>query len=139
MSRVIIGVLFMGKLLFANVGIIKKVTGAVEIKRQGKVIIAKVGSKLENSDVIITKSKSSVGIIFDDGSRLSLSEKAIFRINTFIVNPSKKKYKVDLELKKGKAMFSSGKIGKLAPKSFKFKIPEGAIGIRGTKFVVEVK
>ena len=139
MSKLIIGLLFMGNLLFANVGIIKKITGTVKIKRQGKVISAKIGSSLKNSDVIITQSKSSVGIIFDDGSRLSLGEKAIFRINKFIVKPSKKKYKVDLELKKGKAMFSSGKIGKLAPKSFKFKIPEGAIGIRGTKFVVEVK
>ena len=55
------------------------------------------------------------------------------------LHQAKKKYKVDLELKKGKAMFSSGKIGKLSPKSFKLRIPEGAIGIRGTKFVVEVK
>ena len=139
MSKLIIGLLFMGNLLFANVGIIKKVTGAVEIKRQGKVFTAKKGSGLKNADIIMTKSKSSIGITFDDGSRLSLGEKAIFTINKFIVKPSKKKYKVDLELKKGKAMFSSGKIGKLSPKSFKFRIPEGAIGIRGTQFVVEVK
>jgi hypothetical protein len=134
-----IGLLIMGNLLIANVGIIKKVTGKVEIKRQGKVISARKGSRLQNADIIMTKSKSSVGIIFDDGSRLSLGEKAIFIINKFVVKPSKKKYKVDLELKKGKAMFSSGKIGKLSPKSFKLRIPEGAIGIRGTKFVVEVK
>jgi len=60
-------------------------------------------------------------------------------INKFIVKPSKKKYDVDLKLKKGKAVFSSGKIGKLSPKSVKFRIPEGIIGIRGTKFAVEVK
>jgi hypothetical protein len=139
MSKLMIGLLIMGNLLIANVGIIKKVTGKVEIKRQGKVISARKGSRLQNADIIMTKSKSSVGIIFDDGSRLSLGEKAIFIINKFVVKPSKKKYKVDLELKKGKAMFSSGKIGKLSPKSFKLRIPEGAIGIRGTKFVVEVK
>jgi len=139
MGKVTIGLLFMGNLLFSDVGIIKKVIGKVEIKRQGKVIIAKRGGGLKNSDIIMTKSKSSIGIIFDDGSRLSLGEKAIFIINKFTVKPSKKKYKVDLELKKGKAMFSSGKIGKLSPKSFKLRIPEGAIGIRGTQFVVEVK
>jgi hypothetical protein len=139
MSKLIIGLIFMGNLLFANVGIVKDITGTVEMKRQGKIIRIKRGTTLRNSDIIITKSKSSVGIIFDDGSRLSLGEKAIFIINKFIVKPSKKKYKVDLELKKGKAMFSSGKIGKLSPESFKFRIPEGAIGIRGTQFVVEVK
>jgi len=44
-----------------------------------------------------------------------------------------------LDLKKGKAVFSSGKIGKLSPKSVKFRIPTGVIGIRGTKFAVEAK
>ena len=139
MSKLIVGVLLMGNLLFAGVGIVKKVTGTVEIKRHGKLFTAKKGTTLKNSDIIMTKLKSSIGIIFDDGSRLSLGEKAIFTINKFVVKPSKKRYKVDLELKKGKAMFSSGKIGKLAPKSFKFRIPEGAVGIRGTQFVVEVK
>ena len=139
MIKLMIGVVLMGNLLLADVGIVKKITGVVKIKRQGKVLRIKKGSRLKNADIIMTKSKSSIGIIFDDGSRLSLGEKAIFIINKFIVKPSKKNYKVDLELKKGKAMFSSGKIGKLAPKSFKLRIPEGAIGIRGTHFVVEVK
>jgi len=139
MSRVIAGLLFMGSLLFANVGIVKKITGTVEVKRNGKIIKIKRGYSLENGDIIMTKSKSSIGITFDDGSRLSLGEKAIFVINKFIVEPSKKKYEVDLELKKGKAMFSSGKIGKLSPESVKFRVPEGAVGIRGTQFIVEVK
>jgi len=87
----------------------------------------------------MSKAKSSIGITFDDGTRVSLGEKAIFVINNFKVEPTKKEYDVDLNLKKGKAVFSSGKIGKLSPKSVKFRIPEGVIGIRGTKFAVEVK
>ena len=126
-------------LLLAGVGIVKKITGTVEVKRAKKIIVLKKGSSLNNGDIILTKSKSSIGIIFDDGSRLSLGAKAILVINKFIVKPSKKKYEVDLDLKKGKAVFSSGKVGKLAPKSVKFRIPEGIIGIRGTRFAVEVK
>jgi len=125
--------------VFANVGIVKTMTGKVEVKRGGKTISLKKGSSVKNGDIIKTKAKSSIGITFDDGTRLSLGEKAIFVINKFIVKPSKKKYDVDLKLKKGKAVFSSGKIGKLSPKSVKFRIPEGIIGIRGTKFAVEVK
>lgn len=129
----------MNNLLLAGVAIVKKTMGNVEVKRKEKIIVVKVGSTLENGDIVMTKSKSSIGITFDDGSRLSLGAKSIFVINKFVVKPSQKKYNVDLELKKGKAMFDSGKIGKLAPKSVKFRIPEGAIGIRGTRFVVEVK
>ena len=139
MKKTVILLLILSSLTFASVAIVKKILGSVEVKRKGKIISIKKGSSLKNGDVILTKSKSSIGIMFDDGSRVSLGEKAIFVINNFKIKPSKKEYDVDLELKKGKAMFSSGKISKLAPKAVKFRVPEGAIGIRGTKFVVEVK
>jgi len=129
----------MSSFLFGSVGIVKTTTGTVEVKRDAKEIELKVGSTLENGDIIMTKSKSSVGITFDDGTRLSLGEKAIFVIKIFKVKPEKKEFDVDVYLKKGKAIFSSGKIGKLSPESVKFRIPEGIIGIRGTKFAVEVK
>ena len=139
MKKNVILLLILSSLTFANIAIVKKIKGTVEVKRKGQVISIRKGSTLKNGDVILTKSKSSIGIMFDDGSRVSLGEKAIFVINHYVVKPSRKEYDIDLELKKGKAMFSSGKISKLAPQAVKFRIPEGAIGIRGTKFVVEVK
>jgi hypothetical protein len=139
MKRVVLAMVLMGNVLLADVGMVKTLTGTVEVKRAKKTIALKKGSTLKNGDIILTKDKSSVGIVFDDGSRLSLGAKAIFVINKFVVKPSKKKYDVDLNLKKGKALFSSGKIGKLSPKSVKFRIPTGVIGIRGTKFAVEAK
>jgi len=139
MKKVMLLLIMVSNFLLASVGIVKTINGTVEVQRAKKVIVLKKGSHLENGDMILTKAKSSIGIIFDDGSRLSLGAKAIFVINKFMVKPSKKKYDVDLDLKKGKAVFSSGKVGKLAPKSVKFRIPTGVIGIRGTKFAVEVK
>jgi len=139
MGKIIIGVVLMNSILFGNIGLVKRIKGTLEIKRKGKIIIAKVGTTLENGDILSTKAKSSTGIMFDDGTRVSLEEKSIFIINKFIVKPEKKKYHVDLELRKGKAMFSTGKIGKLSPNSFKLTIPKGAVGIRGTKFIVEVE
>ena len=136
---VMLGLLMMNTQLFASVGIVKNTTGEVEVKRDGKVEKIKSGFGLENGDIILTKSKSSIGITFDDGTILALDEKAIFVINKFKVKPEKKEFDVDLFLKRGKAVFSSGRVGKLAPKSVKFRIPEGIIGIRGTKFAVEAK
>ncbi|CAA6827315.1 MAG: Unknown protein [uncultured Sulfurovum sp.] len=135
----IIVMIVMSNLLLANVGIVKNIIGKVELQRAQKVLLLHKGSAVNNGDIIMTKSKSSIGITFDDGTRLSLGENAIFVINKFKVDPAKKEYDVDLNLKKGKAVFSSGKVGKLAPESVKFRIPEGIIGIRGTKFAVEVK
>jgi hypothetical protein len=121
-----------------EVAIVKSLTGVVEVKRVKKITPLKVGSRLNEGDLIITKAKSSIGFIFDDGTRIALGSKSIFLIKKFVVNPEKDEYDVDLEMKKGTISFSSGKIGKLAPKAVKFHIPEGTIGIRGTKFLVEV-
>ena len=139
MTKFLLLITFMSSSLFGSVAIVKTLTGKADVKRGTTTISLKVGSSLENGDIIKSKSKSAIGITFDDGSRVSLGEKAIFVINKFKVDPSKKEYDVDLDLQKGKAVFSSGKISKLSPKSVKFRIPEGIIGIRGTKFAVEVK
>jgi len=139
MNRIVKLMILLGTILFANVGVVKTLEGKAEVKRDKKLIVLKEGSGLENGDIIFTKEKSSLGIMFDDGTRVSLGAKAIFVINHFVVKASEKKYDVDLKLKKGKAVFSSGKIGKLSPESVKFRIPTGVIGIRGTKFAVEAK
>ena len=139
MKKLLILTLLLQNILLADVATVKLLTGKVDVKREKSVIALEVGSVLLNGDIIMSKAKSSIGITFDDGTRVSLGEKAIFVINNFKVKPTKKEYDVDLNLKKGKAVFSSGKIGKLSPKSVKFRIPEGIIGIRGTKFAVEVK
>ena len=116
---------------------VKSVKGKVVVKRDNKIVTLKRGSKLYELDLIITKKRSSVGIMFSDGTRISLGAKTLFSIKHFIVNPVKKEYDVDLSLLKGKASFSSGKVGKFSPESVKFRIPDGIIGIRGTKFMVE--
>ena len=139
MNKLTLTTILSSTLLFSNVGIVKNLSGQVEIKRNKQILTVKVGSPLENGDIIKTKSKSSVGITFDDGTQVALGERAIFVIKHFVVKPEKKEFNVDLELKKGKAIFTSGKIGKLNPEAVKFSIPEGAVGIRGTKFAIEVK
>ena len=122
-----------------GIAIVKQVVGEVSVKRKGVVKIIKQRDRLQREDVLITGEKSSVGIIFHDGSVLSLGEKSHLVIEEFIFQPIEKKFQFDLNMDKGTAIFESGKIGVLSPDAFRFKIPEGTIGIRGTKFLVEVK
>ena len=117
---------------------IKSISGKVEIKRNQEILILEAGNRLKVGDILITKSKSSIGVMFDDGSSLALGSNSIFRIKEFLVNPVNKTYDVELDLTKGSAAFESGKIGEQSPESFKFRIPEGTIGVRGTKFLVNV-
>jgi hypothetical protein len=139
MQKIILLLLLSFYVIAKDVARVKSINGKVIAKREKNIIVLQIGSKLYESDLIMTKKGSSIGIMFNDGTRISLGAKSIFSIKKFVVNPSKKEYDVDLSLIKGKASFSSGKIGELSPSSVKFRMPTGVIGIRGTKFMVEVE
>lgn len=113
---------------------IKSLKGKVFAKRDKKNILLKIGSKLYKNDLIMTKKRSSVGIMFMDGTQISLGAKSIFSIKRFVLNASKKEYDVDLSLIKGKASYSSGKTSEHSSSLVKFRI-----GVRGTKFMVEIE
>jgi hypothetical protein len=123
----------------ADIAIVKTVNGEVFAKRDNAMLALKAGNQLQVGDTLITKSSSSVGVIFHDGTVLSLGENSILSIDEFLFKPIEKEFKFDIDMRKGLASFESGKIGKLSPQSVKFRVPEGTVGIRGTKFYVEVK
>ena len=139
MIKIIIYLFLSITILFAkSVGIIKNFKGDVKIKRDSYLLLPTKGFKLKEKDLIITSDNGVVGIVFKDGSRLSLGPNSIFSLKKYLFSPKNNKFNIDLKLNKGKAVFSSGKIGKLSPKSFKFEVPQGTVAIRGTKFAVEV-
>lgn len=132
--------LFCGS-VFANDGIaiVKQVEGSVTVKRAGEALPVAQGDRLLEGDILITGGDGHIGVIFHDGSILSLGEKSFLRVENFVFKPIESEFKFHLDLKKGTALFESGKIGALSPEDFSFKVPEGTIGIRGTKFLVEVR
>jgi len=122
-----------------GIAIVKSTAGKVSVKRLDDTLPIKPKDRLLVGDILITGGNSRVGIIFHDGSVLALEENSFFRIKEFVFQPIEDKFDFKLFLKKGTALFESGKIGTLSPKSFRFEIPQGTVGIRGTKFLVEVK
>ena len=122
-----------------SVAFIKNVKGDVTVKRDNSAHHAQKGEKLFSHDVILTGEKGGTGLSFNDGTRISIGSKSILEIDDYLFAPSQKAFRFDLSLHKGSAVFESGKIGKLAPEKVSFKVPQGVVGIRGTKFVVEVE
>lgn len=126
-------------LLAQNVAIVKNVNGKVFAKRAKANVKLYAGNQLQKGDILITQKDSSIGVIFHDGTLLSLGQNSVLSIDKYLFKPATNQFAFDINMKKGLATFESGKIGKLAPKSVNFRVPQGTIGIRGTKFYVEVK
>jgi len=76
--------------------------------------------------------------VFNDGSTVALGHKSVLKIDDYLFEPSRKNYRLDLSLNEGSAIVETGKIGKLSPESVTFRVPEGTIGVRGTRFFVKV-
>lgn len=140
MKKITIVFLIFSTFLFANsVAIIKMTKGSPVVKRGDETIMIKVGDKIQNNDILITDANSKIGAMFDDGSAITLGESSFLNVEEFKFKPIEEEFKFKLNLDKGKVIFESGKIGELSPESFEFRIPDGIIGIRGTKFLIELK
>ncbi len=121
-----------------GIAIVKQIEGDVTVKHDGEISRIIQGDDLNAGDTLITGKNSHVGIIFHDGSILSMKENSFLLIKEFIFQPIEQTFDFKLFLKKGTVLFESGKIGTLSPDNFSLEVPEGTIGIRGTKFLVEV-
>ncbi len=71
----------------SDVAIVKKVSGEVFVKRSENIQKLFAGKKIKESDIIITKKNSSVGMIFDDGTIISLGENSVLSINKYLFRP----------------------------------------------------
>lgn len=140
MKKIFLLVIFLSTAVFAeSIAIVKMTEGNPVVQRDGKNLNLSVGDNLNDKDILITDKSSKVGVIFNDGSTLTLSEGSFLNIEEFTYKPIEEKYKFTLKLDRGETLFESGKMGEVSPENFEFKIPSGTIGIRGTKFIISLK
>ena len=119
------------------VGGLRKVTGSGTIIRNGQQIIAKDGIRVKMGDKLITGVNGALGVIFTDNTRISLGSESEININHYVFQPDQGAFSFLTELVQGTASYISGAIGKLSPKSVKFKTPTAVVGVRGTSFLVK--
>ncbi|MBU2645072.1 FecR family protein [bacterium] len=121
-----------------HVAVIKNLSPKADIKRNSAIVPASSGFQLLNADIIQTGPNGYVGIIFIDGTAITIGPDSEFRIDSYVFEPNTETYDFAIYLKKGSALFNTGKIGKLSPESVNLSTPRATVGIRGTRFIVDV-
>ncbi len=124
---------------YQHVGFLKSVSGNVQIKRGDSFVEAHPGVQLMNTDLLVTRGKGYAGVIFTDGTTLTIGPDTEFNIKNYTFEPDNETYDFSMYLKKGSAVYNSGKIGKLSPESVKLSTPRATVGIRGTRFILKVE
>jgi hypothetical protein len=124
--------------LAAEAGRVKVSKGEVQIERDGKRLPAPVGATIQARDTVMTGPDGSVGITFQDNSRLSAGPNSELVIERFVFDSTTHKGEFDTALKKGTLAVVSGEIVKQSPEAMRIRTPAAIMGVRGTEFVVKV-
>lgn len=120
------------------IGKTKTSKGDVVVIRNARQIPLSFGDKIFQNDTIRTGTASSVGIIFEDNTVLSLGPDSEILIDKYVFAPEQGIFSMIARMVKGTASYLSGIIGKQSPESVKLQTPDATIGIRGTHFLVQV-
>jgi hypothetical protein len=123
----------------AEIGRIKSHVGPVSIQRGGSMIAARPGLALEQGDVVLTGKAGRVGIAFLDNTRMALGPNSKITLSEFSYDRSRQTGTFVTSVNRGSLGVVSGNIAKSKRDAMRVRTPTSMLGVRGTKFVVEVK
>jgi hypothetical protein len=123
----------------SQVAQIKTVAGQADIVRSGARIVARVGDLLYEKDTIETGPDGSIGITFIDNTVMSSGPDSQIVLEDYKFNSSNFKGSMLADMNRGTVSMISGDIARSSPGAMKVKTPTAILGVRGTRFVIEVK
>ena len=124
---------------FAEIGRIKSLVGEVTVVRNGAALPGVSGFKLEQGDIVRTGKTGRVGIAFLDNTRMAVGPASRITLEKFAYDRSRQTGDFVTSVNRGSLGVVSGNIAKSKRDAMRVRTPTSMLGVRGTKFVVEVK
>ncbi len=121
-----------------SVGFIKSVSGNAFIMSPSSTVPAVPNMKINLGDSVKTGKESSVGLIFEDDTVVSVGQNSEVKIEEFMFNPIDQELSFVMRMVAGTFSFITGQIAKLAPQRVRFETPDATLGVRGTKLLVKI-
>ena len=124
---------------FAEIGRIKSNVGLAQVVRGGQTIPARPGFQLEATDKLVTGKDGRMGIAFTDDTRIAVGPNSNILLATYKYDRTQQTGQFVARVNKGSLGVVSGKIAKSARDAMQVHTPTTILGVRGTRFVVDVK
>ncbi|MBF0267363.1 MAG: FecR domain-containing protein [Alphaproteobacteria bacterium] len=121
------------------IGLVKSAEGKATAFRDGKSTPLKAGDDLFKNDQLATDGQGALGLVLRDDTTLSLGPNSKLVLDDFVFDPAADKLGLNMRMAKGTFSVLTGQIAKLAPERTSIRTPVATIGIRGTRFLVEVE
>lgn len=123
----------------AEIATVKRVQGVASIERAKKPLPITPGTKLEVGDLLSTGKDGRISVTFIDDSRFSVGPGSRIRLTKFDFDDTTHQGQSVTRVEKGALAVVSGQIAHENPKGMTVQTPTSVLGVRGTRFVVNVK
>lgn len=136
-AMLLIMVFSMGSAM-AEIGRVKKAKGPAFIERSGEQLAAEPGMTLDAADILVTEDGGRISVTFIDNSRFSVGPKSRVALDSFEFDSTSHDGLFETNVQAGSVAIISGQIAKKTPDAMRVRTPTSILGVRGTRFVVEV-
>ena len=122
-----------------DIGRVKIASGLAAVERGGKPVAATPGLILLKGDILTTGKNGRIGVTFNDNTRFAAGPNSRIAITDFAFNDTTYEGKFLTQVDRGSLAIVSGQIAKSRKDAMRVRTPTALLGVRGTRFVVEVK
>ena len=123
---------------WAEIARVKTATGIAAIERGTARLPAAPGLQLNPGDRLVTGKDGRISLTFIDNTRFSVGPNSRVAINEFAYDRTRQQGSFVTQVDRGSLGIVSGHIAKSGKDAMKVRTPNSLLGVRGTRFIVEV-
>lgn len=134
----ILGLAIVAQPAWAEIGRIKRSTGATAVERGKAKLTPAAGFQLQPGDVLVTGKDGQMSLTFIDDTRFSVGPNSRISVDQFDYDRTTQAGSFVTKVDRGSLAVVSGQIAKSRQDAMKVRTPTSLLGVRGTRFIVEV-
>ena len=122
----------------AEIARIKSASGIATVQRGAARIPAATGQELQAGDYLETGKTGRISLTFIDNTRFAVGPNSRVAVSKFEYDRTRQQGAFITQVDRGSLAIVSGKIAKSGRDAMKIRTPNSLLGVRGTRFIVEV-
>jgi hypothetical protein len=122
----------------AEIARIKQSSGIASVERGTQRLNASPGLQLLSGDRLVTGKDGRLSLTFIENTRFAVGPNSSVSVSEFQYDRTRQKGAFVTQVDRGSLAVVSGKIAKSNRDAMKVRTPNTLLGVRGTKFIVEV-
>jgi hypothetical protein len=123
---------------FAEIARVKSSSGPATVERGTTHIPVATGQALLPGDWLVTGKGGRISLSFIDNTRFAIGPNSRVAVSKFEYDRTRQKGSFVTQVDRGSLAIVSGMIAKSGRDAMKVRTPQSLLGVRGTRFIVEV-